>query len=64
MFRPAVAVLRPDDNRIDEAVENFRSLGVSPVADPMLTVQPTGSTPAAADYCIFTSRAGVQTVAK
>jgi uroporphyrinogen-III synthase len=64
MLRPAVAVLRPDDNRIAEAVEYLRSLGVSPVADPMLTIRPTGETPVTADYCIFTSRTGVQIAAE
>lgn len=64
MTKPTVAVLRPDDNRIAEAVEYLRSLGVSPVADPMLTVRPTGATPVTADYCIFTSRTGVQIAAE
>jgi uroporphyrinogen-III synthase len=62
MNDPKVAVLRPDDDRIAEAVEYLRSLGVSPVADPMLTVRPTGTMPAAADYCVFTSRTGVEIV--
>lgn len=64
MTKPTIAVLRPDDNRIAEAVEYLRSLGVAPVADPMLTIRPTGATPAAADYCIFTSRTGVQIAAE
>ncbi|WP_049972766.1 uroporphyrinogen-III synthase [Haladaptatus cibarius] len=63
MSKPTVAVLRPDDNRIDEAVEYLRSRGVSPVADPMLTVCSTGETPTAADYYVFTSRTGVQIAA-
>lgn len=60
MTKPTVAVLRPDDNRIAEAIEYLCSLGVSPVADPMLTIRPTGETPATADYCISTSRTEVQ----
>ncbi|WP_394345813.1 uroporphyrinogen-III synthase [Halegenticoccus tardaugens] len=64
MTKPTVAVLRPDDNRIAAAVEYLRSLGVSPVADPMLTVRSTGATPVTADYCIFTSRTGVQIAAE
>ncbi|MFC6722906.1 uroporphyrinogen-III synthase [Halobium palmae] len=60
MSKPTVAVLRPDDNRIAEAVEYLRSLEVLPVADPMLTVRLTGATLTTADYCIFTSRTGVQ----
>lgn len=64
MTKPTVAVLRPDDNRITEAVEYLRSLGVSPVADPMLTIRPTGETPVTADYCIFTSPTGARIAAK
>lgn len=64
MSKFTVAVLRPDDNRIVEAVEYLRSLEVSPVADPMLTIRPTGETPATADYCIFTSRTGVRVAAE
>ncbi|RBI59773.1 uroporphyrinogen-III synthase [halophilic archaeon] len=64
MTKPTVAVLRPDDNRIAEAVEYLRSLGVSSVADPMLTIRPTEETPATADYCIFTSPTGVQIAAE
>jgi len=33
MSRPTVAVLRPDDNRIAEAVEYLQSLDVSPIPD-------------------------------
>ncbi|WP_227357237.1 uroporphyrinogen-III synthase [Haladaptatus salinisoli] len=60
MNNPTVAVLRPDDNRIADAVEYLCSLGVSTVADPMLTIRPTGETPSAADYCVFTSQTGVK----
>jgi len=55
-----VAVLRPDDNRIVEAARYLQSLGVLPVEDPMLTVCPTGQNPRRADYCIFTSKTGVE----
>ncbi|RKD88568.1 uroporphyrinogen-III synthase [Halopiger aswanensis] len=60
MSKPKVAALRPDDTRIDEAVQCLQSLGVSPVADPMLTICPTGQRPRQAEYCIFTSKTGVE----
>ncbi|SDN15958.1 uroporphyrinogen-III synthase [Halogranum gelatinilyticum] len=60
MSKPTVAVLRPDDDRITEAVKYLRSLGVTAVADPMLTIRLTGKTLGAADYCVFTSRTGVE----
>ncbi len=50
MFQPTVAILRPDDNRIAKAIEYLQSLDVSPVPDPMLTVDPTGQLPQHADY--------------
>ncbi|WP_188884060.1 uroporphyrinogen-III synthase [Halarchaeum grantii] len=64
MPKPKVAVLRPDDNRIVEAVRYLQSLGVSPVEDPMLTICPTGQIPHQADYCIFTSKTGVELAVK
>lgn len=64
MSQPTVAVLRPDDSRIIEAVEYLQSLGVSPIPDPMLAIMPTGLVPQHADYCIFTSETGVDLVAK
>ena len=64
MNKPIVAVLRPDDHRIAEAVEYLRLLGGLPVADPMLTIHPTGLTPAAADYCVFTGRTGAEITAE
>ncbi|WP_277543575.1 uroporphyrinogen-III synthase [Haloarcula laminariae] len=60
MSKPKVAVLRPDDARIDEAIRYLQSLGVSPAADPMLTICSTGHRPRQADYCIFTSKTGVE----
>lgn len=64
MSKPSVAVLRPDDNRIREATEYLVSLGVSPIADPMLTIQPTDQSPKYADYTIFTSKTGVKLAAE
>ncbi len=42
-----VAVFRPDDERIEEAVDLLDALGATPVPDPMLAVDPTGAVPAA-----------------
>jgi uroporphyrinogen-III synthase len=64
MSHPKVAVLRPDDDRIVEAVQYLQSLGVSPVADPMLTIRPTGQSPRQADVLIFTSKTGVELAAE
>lgn len=56
-----VAVFRPDDERLDEAVELLHSLGVEPVPDPMLAVEPTGNAPrSGAEYVILTSKTGVE----
>jgi uroporphyrinogen-III synthase len=62
--RLTVAVFRPDDERLTEAVELLESLGCAAVADPMLSVEPTGETPAAGDYVVFTSKTGVELVAE
>ena len=58
-----VAVFRPDDERIETARDVLTDLGVDPVADPMLAVEPTGATPQAADYVVFTSKTGAELVA-
>jgi uroporphyrinogen-III synthase len=58
------AVFRPDDGRLDEAVELLESLGTTPVPDPMLAVEPTGATPEPADYVVFTSVTGVDLVSE
>ncbi|MFW6320376.1 MAG: uroporphyrinogen-III synthase [Halohasta sp.] len=59
-----VAVFRPDDERLDEAVELLDSLGATPIPDPMLAVEPTGATPATdAAYTIFTSKTGIELAA-
>ncbi|MFB6133096.1 MAG: uroporphyrinogen-III synthase [Halanaeroarchaeum sp.] len=60
----AVAVFRPDDERIEAAVSLLESLGVEPVADPMLAVEPTGAVPRTdADLVILTSTTGVDLAA-
>lgn len=57
--RPRVAVFRPDDERLAEAIELLESLGVEPVADPLLAVEPTGAVPRTdAEFVILTSQTG------
>lgn len=55
-----VAVFRPDDDRLTATVDRLEALGVTPIADPMLAIEPTGAVPRSdADYVVFTSRTGV-----
>ena len=62
--RPRVAVFRPDDDRLADAVTTLESLGVEPVADPMLAVEPTGNLPREdAGFVVFTSKTGAELVA-
>ncbi len=59
-----VAVFRPDDDRLQEAMAFLESLGVEPVADPMLAVEPTGALPRTdAAFVVLTSKTGVELVA-
>jgi uroporphyrinogen-III synthase len=61
MSEPAVAVFRPDDERIDSAVDLLESLGMDARPDPMLAVESTGTQPRAdADYTVLTSKTGVE----
>jgi uroporphyrinogen-III synthase len=55
-----VAVFRPDDERLRDAVALLDSLGATPVPDPMLAVEPTGAVPRDAEYVVFTSKTGVE----
>lgn len=56
-----VAVFRPDDERLSEAVELLDSLGATPVADPMLAIESTGAAPRIdADFTVLTSKTGVE----
>lgn len=62
--RPRVAVFRPDDDRMREAVELLESLGVAPIADPLLAIEPTGATPQErAHFVVLTSKTGVELLA-
>jgi uroporphyrinogen-III synthase len=59
--RPLVAVFRPDDERTEAAVAVLESLGVEPVADPMLAVEPTGAVPRQdVDVVVLTSKTGAE----
>jgi uroporphyrinogen-III synthase len=59
-----VAVFRPADERIERASQLLESLGVEPVADPMLAIERTGAVPRSdAEYTILTSKTGVEIVA-
>ncbi|WP_440772453.1 uroporphyrinogen-III synthase [Natronorubrum sp. DTA28] len=60
---PVVAVFRPDDERIEDAVSLLEDLDADPVADPMLAVEPTDATPRTdAEYVVFTSKTGAELV--
>jgi uroporphyrinogen-III synthase len=62
---PKVAVFRPDDGRLASAADHLRDLGASPVADPMLSVEPTGATPREdAEFVVLTSKTGVELAAE
>jgi uroporphyrinogen-III synthase len=61
MSKPTVAVFRPADERLDDAVALLSELGLDPLGDPMLAVEPTGAQPRTdADYTILTSKTGVE----
>lgn len=63
--RVTIAVFRPADGRADETAAFLRSLGATPVVDPMIAVDPTGATPRTdADYVILTSTTGVDCLAE
>lgn len=56
-----VAVFRPDDERLAEAEALLEELGVDPLGDPMLEVDPTGEVPRAdAEFTVLTSKTGVE----
>jgi len=62
--RLRVAVFRPPDERIEEAVELLDALGATAVADPMLVVGATGAVPRTdADFVVLTSKTGVELAA-
>ncbi|MDG5818019.1 uroporphyrinogen-III synthase [Natronococcus sp. A-GB7] len=60
----SVAVFRPDDERLADAVELIDSLGATPVPDPMLSIEAADATPREdADYVVLTSKTGAELVA-
>jgi uroporphyrinogen-III synthase len=59
-----VAVFRPDDERLADAVALLEELGAEPVPDPMLAVEPTGAVPRSdAEFVVVTSKTGVELAA-
>ncbi len=61
---PSVAVFRPDDDRIETATALLSELGLDPVPDPMLAVEPTDAVPRTdAEYVVLTSKTGAELVA-
>ncbi|PSQ30282.1 uroporphyrinogen-III synthase [Halobacteriales archaeon SW_6_65_46] len=63
-MKPKVAAFRPTGERIETACELLTELGVEPVADSMLTTEPTGAAPRTdADYTVLTSTTGVSVLA-
>lgn len=59
--RLRVAVFRPNDERLQTAIELIESLGGAPVADPMLAIDPTGQMPRSdAEYTLLTSKTGAE----
>jgi uroporphyrinogen-III synthase len=60
-----IAVFRPDDERLAEAVELLKALGADPIADPMLAVEPAGASPREdAEFTVLTSKTGVELARK
>lgn len=58
--KPTVAFFRPDDERTEAATTLLSELGVEPLADPMLAVEPTGERPREdGDYTVLTSKTSV-----
>lgn len=55
-----IAVFRPDDERLEDAISLLESLDADPVPDPMLAVQSTGKKPRHADFVVLTSKTGVE----
>ena len=55
-----VAVFRPADERLSQAVELLDSLGATPIPDPMLAVDPTRAVPDPAPYVVLTSKTGAE----
>ncbi len=61
---PTVAAFRPDDGRLAAAEATLSELGVEPLGDPMLAVEPTGAVPRGdAAITVFTSATGVERAA-
>lgn len=60
---PTVAVFRPDDERMEQALETLSVLGARGLADPMLEIEQTGAKPREdGEYTVLTSKTGVELV--
>ncbi|MFC6731188.1 MULTISPECIES: uroporphyrinogen-III synthase [unclassified Haladaptatus] len=60
-----IAVFRPDDGRLAEAVAFIESLGAEAIGDAMLEVRPTGNAPREdGDFTVLTSKTGVELAAE
>lgn len=58
-----VAVFRPADDRMRNAIELIESLGATPIPDPMLEIRPTGKVPRTdGEYLIITSKTGAEII--
>lgn len=66
---PQVGVFRPNDERMVTAVELLEEYGITPIPDPMLSVEPTGTIPEidtvsdASPFVVLTSKTGVEILA-
>src|SRR6056297_1940607 len=62
---PTVAVFRPDDDRLEQAIAFLEDRGVEPIPDPMLAVEATDAVPRTdADYIVFTSKTGAELISE
>src|SRR6056297_3424675 len=62
---PTVAVFRPDDDRLEQAVAFLEDRDAEPIPDPMLAVEATDARPRTdADYVVFTSKTGAELIAE
>ena len=62
---PTVAAFRPDDGRLAAAEATLSELGLDPLGDPMLAVEPTGAVPQEdGAITVFTSATGVERAAE
>lgn len=62
---PTVAFFRPDDERAADAERALEALGVDPLSDPMLAIEPTGAHARSdAEFTVLTSKTGAELVSE